>query len=134
MVDWSRALLLAVGVAASGTPWAARSADIRFDCLRPPETRDMLQTGAYIRPFRAMIEASHSGQGEPIGIRMCRYNGLVVYMVVLLKRDGQLLRYLIDAQRGAPLDPQPPLPPPGSGGPRSLLDRIPLFPQFPPDP
>ena len=77
--------------------------------------------------------ASRSGQGEPIGIRMCRYNGQVVYMVVLLKRDGQLLRFLIDAEKGDPLDPQPPLPAPG-GGIRSLLGHIPLFPQDPPDP
>lgn len=133
MTCWSRAVVLAIGVVASGAPHIAAALDIRFACLRPPETRDMLQSHAYIRPFRAMISASHSGQGEPIGIRMCRYNGQVVYLVVLLKPDGQLLRYLIDAEKGEPLDPQPPLPPPG-GGPRSLLGIIPLFPQSPPDP
>lgn len=133
MTCWSRALVLAIGVVTSGAPPVALALDIGFACLRPPETRDLLQSHPYIRPFRAMIEAARSAQGEPIGIRMCRYNGQVVYMVVLLKRDGQLLRYLVDAEKGQPLDPQPPLPPPGRG-PRSLLGLIPLFPQAPPQP
>ncbi len=133
MTGLSRAIAPVACALAWAAPSLASPADIiQFQCLPPPQTRDLLQTQAFIRPFRAMIVAARSGQGEPIGIRMCRYNGQVVYMVHLLRRDGELMRFLVDAQKGDPLDPQPPLPPPG--GPRSLLGRIPVLPDAPPEP
>jgi hypothetical protein len=116
MLCWVRATAVACLFTAAAWPAPGRAAEVRLECLQPAETRDLLQTRQFIRPFRAMAEAARGGQGDPIGIRMCRLNGTIVYDVMLLRHDGRVVGALVDAARGAELPPSPPLLLPGAAG------------------
>lgn len=108
MKCWSRALLFAVALAATGTSAASRAAEPRLNCLSPVETREALVDQKLVAPFRAMIEASRHGSGEAIAIKLCRSGALTVYDVLVLRHDGRVIHLLVDAANGSLIGPGPP--------------------------
>jgi uncharacterized membrane protein YkoI len=44
--------------------------------------------------------AARKGQTEPLRSRLCRWNDRFVYEMVLLRRDGKVVRVFIDAIDG----------------------------------
>ena len=103
---WARAMAVSILIAAGGSPTLGRAAETRLHtCLSAGETREKLQSQKLIQPFRAMTQASSGGAGESIGIKLCRYNALMVYEVTVLRHDGRLVHTLIDASNGTLLPP-----------------------------
>jgi hypothetical protein len=74
-------------------------------CVSPGQARDILISQRLVAPFRAFGEAMRSGDGEVVGLQLCRVNDDFVYDVTLLRRDGRVVHVLINARNGAPLAP-----------------------------
>ena len=113
----ARAMIIAVFIAASSSPALCREGEARLACLSPGETRDAIQAQRLMQPFRAMGEVSRTGAGESIGIKLCRFNDLLVYDVMVLRHDGHVVHLLINAANGFLLPPAQPL----SGAPVGAL-------------
>ncbi len=111
MKDRARAVIIAMFLAASSSPALSRIGQLQLVCLSPGETRETIQAQKLIQPFRALAEASRSGAGESIGIKLCRFNALTVYDVMLLRHDGHVIHLLVDAANGSLLQPAPVIPP-----------------------
>jgi hypothetical protein len=74
-------------------------------CVSPGQARDILITQRLVAPFRAFGEAMRSGDGEVVGLQLCRLNEDFVYDVTLLRRDGRVVHFLVNARNGVPLAP-----------------------------
>ena len=76
----------------------------RLICLSAGETRDLFVADKLVQPFRVMREASRIAQAEAIDIQLCRTQGVLVYDVTLLARDGRVIHKLVSASNGAALN------------------------------
>ena len=99
------ALLLAILCPVSGTVRAATAppAEHVRGCMSPEQARDTLITQRLVAPFRAFGEARRGGDGDVVGLQLCRLAEDFVYDVTLLRRDGHVSHVLINARNGVPL-------------------------------
>lgn len=77
-------------------------------CLSSADTRELFVTAKLVPPVRVLREAARNAQAEAIDIQLCRMQGLLVYHVTLLDRDGRILHRIIAASSGAALPGQGP--------------------------
>ena len=70
------------------------------DCMPPGQARELLIEQKFIAPFRALKEAVRSGQGEAVGVQLCRLGDGFVYDITLLQRDGRVGHSLVNARTG----------------------------------
>lgn len=78
-----------------------RDAPRPLDCVSSEETRNLFVTNKLVPPFRVMREASRVAQAEAIDIQLCRAQGVLVYDVTLLDRNGRVIHRLVGASNGA---------------------------------
>ncbi len=64
------------------------------------ETRELVAQRKLFPPFSALREAAQRGHGETIGVRLCRLSEELVYEVTVLRRDGRVVKVVIDAASG----------------------------------
>lgn len=69
-------------------------------CMAPSQAHDVLIDQKLIAPFRALGEAARGGQGDAVGVQLCRVGELYVYDITLLQRDGRVSHALINARKG----------------------------------
>jgi hypothetical protein len=95
--------VLAFGVCGTASA-QTRSDDVQpVVCVPSPETRDLFLTNRLFPPFRVMRDTSLGSQADALDIRLCRFNGLLVYDVTLLNHDGRVVHRLVNATSGAAL-------------------------------
>ncbi len=71
-------------------------------CFSTAQTRENIIAHKLADPFESMQTAARTAQGDPIGARLCRIDEQFVYEISLLRRDGHLVKILVDAVTGAP--------------------------------
>lgn len=91
------------GAAAVALMGSAR-ADERptIECYSTSQTRDAIFAHKLAEPFGMMRAAGNQMQGDPIGARLCKIHDEFIYEVSLLRRDGRIMKILVDATTGAP--------------------------------
>ena len=75
-------------------------------CMPAREARDIVAQRHVLPPFEVMHSMSVLARAEPLNIRLCRSGENLTYEVVLLHRDGRLLRIFVDAVSGKTVNPK----------------------------
>ena len=95
--------------ASSGTALAQAPGDEPqpLACVPASQARELLFQQKLVAPIRAMRQAAMLAGAESIDIQLCRFQGMLVYDVTLLDRDGRVVHRLMSANTGAPLGGRP---------------------------
>jgi len=79
---------------------ASPSAAEGRSCFSAEQTRSQIAAHKLVEPFKLMKEAGSETKGEPIGVKLCRWNENLVYEISVLRRDGRVLHVFMDAATG----------------------------------
>ena len=93
----------ALAVVAAGLVFsepAAADADRVRGCMAPDQAHELLIQQKFVAPFRALREATRGGQGEAVGVELCRQGETYVYDVTVLQHDGHVGHALVNARTG----------------------------------
>ncbi len=74
----------------------------RSECYSTAQTREEIARLRLVEPFALMQAASREMQGDPISARLCRFDQIYIYEISLLRRDGHIVRAVVDAITGKP--------------------------------
>jgi len=99
-----RALLACLIVPGALAPGAPARAEERaaLECFSTAQTRDQILAHKLAEPFGFMQAASRQRQGEALGARLCREDDEFVYEIRLLRNDGRVEKFFVDAANGKP--------------------------------
>ena len=94
-------IITAVLAAQLGSSVAARSEpEPERVCFTPAETREQILAHNLAEPFRALHSAARELDAQPIGLKLCRRRGELVYELSLLRHDGRVIRLSVNAKTG----------------------------------
>ncbi|MGD9545194.1 MAG: PepSY domain-containing protein [Methylocystis sp.] len=66
------------------------------------QARAKMEASKLADPFQCMREAALRLQGEPLGARLCQLGEGLIYEISLLRKDGHIIKLLVDAFSGRP--------------------------------
>ena len=92
------ALCVAASVLLPPRPFAAQI--VPLQCLSTDETREEIASARLVQPLVAMRRAAGDLHAEAVDGRLCRWNNELIYEISLLRRDGHIVRVLINAANG----------------------------------
>jgi hypothetical protein len=78
-----------------------------LECFSIAETRREIAQHKLVDPFPSMQAAGVLVQAEPLSARLCRSGEVFLYEISLLRRDGRIVKTLVDALTGKPRPPRP---------------------------
>jgi hypothetical protein len=103
---WRRALtvaaLAATGAFLRSPAIGAEEAPARLQCFTMAQARSKMGAQKLADPFRCMRDVALRLQGEPLGARLCQLGEELIYEISLLRRDGRIVKILVDAFSGQP--------------------------------
>jgi hypothetical protein len=79
----------------------AQDAPSRPDCLSTSEIRDAMATRKILEPMTAVRNAVRLTHSEPLRSQLCRSKDGLQYELTLLRRDGKVVRVILNAINGA---------------------------------
>jgi hypothetical protein len=83
----------------------------QLECYSIADTRREIAEHKLADPFPSMQAASVMAQAEALSARLCRSGDIFVYEISLLRRDGRIVKTLVDAASGKPhpmrIEPKP---------------------------
>lgn len=91
MLIWP--LLLASPIAAPAPALA------QVGCLSQSETAAAVRAGE-VKPYEEAVPRDLRGPGGFLGVRLCRDNGILVYVVSVLTGSGRVTHTAVDARSG----------------------------------
>jgi hypothetical protein len=94
------AALTASGLAAAPLPVSESAARL---CYNRVETREKVAAHGLRESLVLLREASSEFGADPLNARLCRNRDQFVYEMSLLRRDGRVVRLVVDAASGARL-------------------------------
>lgn len=97
---------LAVVTALTSCVGAVEAAPRRA-CLAPYEARQIVASQHLIEPLQVMRAMGSLSRAEPVSIKLCDWGQAYVYEVILLHREGRLLRVFVDGITGKTVSPKP---------------------------
>lgn len=72
-----------------------------FPCLPSSETQDLVDARKIIAPGMAVLLARRTvPTGEVLRAALCRTGDRLVYLIMVIRNDGRLMRVTIDAPSG----------------------------------
>lgn len=77
----------------------------KLECLSPKEARDVSGANHLLDSLQVMKNMSSLSRAEPVSIKLCKSDNSYIYEVMLLHREGKLLRVLVDAVSGKTVNP-----------------------------
>ncbi|QGM46383.1 PepSY domain-containing protein [Methylocystis heyeri] len=101
LADWRSAQ------ARDGAPTPAPPQPPPLECFSIAETRREIAQHKLADPFPSMQAAGVLVQAEPLSARLCRSGEVFLYEISLLRRDGRIVKTLVDALTGKPRPPRP---------------------------
>ncbi len=84
-------------------PLAAKAADRSLDglCLSPGETHEAVATREVVPPTQAIVTARRAApNADLLRAALCHESEGLAYRIVLLRKDGRLVRVTLDAPSG----------------------------------
>lgn len=69
-------------------------------CLTADEMHSAVNANEAVAPALAHRRAREAAQGDILRMRLCREDGVLMYLVTVLKRDGRVARVTIEAVSG----------------------------------
>lgn len=69
-------------------------------CLPPTEARSVIARNKLANPLPALRSIAQRSRAEPLRSRLCRMDERFVYEMTMLRRDGKVVRVLVDALDG----------------------------------
>jgi len=81
----------------------ARSPAAKPICLGAAETREEVKARRFIEPFAALRYAAAQHKAEALSAKLCRSGDDFFYVIMLLHRDGRLVRVEVEAGTGKPI-------------------------------
>ena len=69
-------------------------------CLSADETHGAVNAQEAVPPAEAHRQARAAAPGDILRLRLCREEGVLLYQVTVLKRDGRVARVTIEAVSG----------------------------------
>lgn len=69
-------------------------------CLSDAELRDEVAAGRAIPQAQALRLARGAVSADPVRARLCRRDGVLVYLITALAKDGKVTRLTLDAASG----------------------------------
>jgi hypothetical protein len=95
------ALVSGIVLALQGTSCvAADQTAPKRACLSASETREVVSAKKLSTPFLALRAAGAHAHGETLGMRLCKINDDLMYEVNVLRRDGRVVKVILDAATG----------------------------------
>lgn len=96
---WSLLVICAMSCAFPRSP-AAQPA-IPLSCLNPGDTLDVVTSHKVVEPGEALRLARRAvPNAEVLRAALCRAPDALVFLIVLLRRDGRIVRVTVDALSG----------------------------------
>lgn len=95
------ALLLACAAAMPFSPEAPRAQEA---CLSSAETQEAVSEKRAVAPVVALRSAREHAGGETLRARLCRHEENLAYLVTALRKDGKVLRVVVDAMSGSVIE------------------------------
>ncbi|MDJ1159015.1 hypothetical protein QNA08_12290 [Chelatococcus sp. SYSU_G07232] len=94
-------LTLLVATCATGA-WAAEDIRAPQGCLSAAETREAVARSEVVPPVTAVdaARAAASGGAKVLRARLCRRDGVYMYFITALRRDGRVVRVRVDGGTG----------------------------------
>jgi uncharacterized membrane protein YkoI len=86
----------------AGENVAVANDDAPPKCFSTAQTREQIVANKLVEPFASMQAIARAGQGDPIGVKLCRIDDKFMYEVNMLRRDGHVVKILVDATTGEP--------------------------------
>jgi uncharacterized membrane protein YkoI len=93
------AALFAVALSMPALP-VARIDSAPNACLTADEMHGAVNANEAVPPALAHRHAREAAQGDILRMRLCREDGVLMYLVTVLKRDGRVARVTIEAVSG----------------------------------
>jgi hypothetical protein len=78
----------------------------QLQCYSVADTRREIAEHKLADPFPSMQAAGVLVQAEPLTARLCRSGDVFIYEISLLRRDGHIVKTLVDAASGKPRPPR----------------------------
>ena len=97
---------LAIGLVLPCLGSAKAESSLVTGCMSLEEARAALIAERLTAPFAALRGAEGFGQGEAVGLQLCRSAADFVYDITLLQRDGRVSHVFIDARSGLKTGPK----------------------------
>jgi len=73
-------------------------------CLSSVETQEAVSEKRAVAPVVALRSAKVHAGGEPLRARLCRHDENLAYLVTALRKDGKVLRVVVDAVSGSVIE------------------------------
>ncbi len=94
-------IICLAGLAAAPAAWPVAAAAQGADrCLTAEEIREEVAQKRVVTQVSALRAARSQIGGEAVRARLCRQDSGLVYVITSLKRDGKVIRVLVDAPSG----------------------------------
>jgi hypothetical protein len=81
-------------------PSAAQTGIAARKCLSTAETADAVRQNNLSSPALALRTAAAHARAEALRLVLCKWNGVFVYEITLLKREGKIIRLHVKADDG----------------------------------
>lgn len=75
------------------------------ECLSEVEVREAVTAKKVVPQIAALRAARAKAGGEAVRARLCRDTEILVYRITALKRDGRVIRVVVDGASGKVLSP-----------------------------
>lgn len=98
----SAALLSLMAVMGPAGSVLAQPAPEARRCFSPAETRERIRVDKLIEPIFVVRSTAGAIQADALSAKLCRVDGVFVYEVDFLRRDGRVTHVTIDATTGVP--------------------------------
>ena len=84
----------------AGTGARAEGNGAARTCLSAPEVRELVDKAEVVPAARAIHAAKTARPGEVVKARLCRQDGITLYVVTMLAKDGKIRILEVDGRSG----------------------------------
>jgi uncharacterized membrane protein YkoI len=102
MVRLAMGIAAAVGLAAFARIAGAAEGDHSFECFTVAQTRQKIVQQGLADPVPLLRKAGSETQGQPLSAQLCRHGEILIYEIMVLRRDGRMERVVFNAANGKP--------------------------------
>ncbi len=81
---------------------SAKAQEASKSCFTIEESRQKIDAHKLTNPFLSIKAAKERMKGEPLTTRLCQHGDAFIYEITLLRPDGRIVKFHVDATTGRP--------------------------------